>query len=261
MFRNADADPFDGARGYPAPVRAEGPQLALCDYLRRISYKVISDHDEAEEVFRMRYQSYRALDLIGESESGEWRDRFDSHPDYRNIGIFLDGRLAGGVRINRITPALRDSAALDMYPEHLAGMLSSGSTFVEATRLFTASDQRSSDRLLPFAIIRLVGIAARHHRASHVVKNVNVRHAAFYKRHLRAEVVPDSLKPYKDHSRVVELVLLTAPVAPSYSAMLGDLPYLLSTRAEMDALFSSMPSAEHVRPGVLAVLDGTDSWA
>ncbi|NTF17500.1 hypothetical protein G6L37_03740 [Agrobacterium rubi] len=261
MFRIPDADPFIGGHGLALSARPAGFQLAVCNYLRRITYKVMISADERDEITSQRYQSYKAMDLIGDQPTGDWADSFDDHEEYRNIGVFLDGRLVGGIRINRITRHQRESAVTEMYPDYVEGMLSKGHSFVEATRFFTIANLNSAERLLPFAIIRLVGVAARHHRASHVVKNVQANHAPFYERHLQAEVVPGSLKSYRNHSRDVPLLLLTARVAPSYTAMLGPLPYLLSTRQEMIALFGPAPDGRHVSPGIVSVLDEREDWA
>jgi hypothetical protein len=258
MFRIPDEVTVGGTfshAGLPSPT---GIQKSICSFLERITYRVMASEEDVDAICKLRYESYRSMDLIADCDGGRWRDDLDDHPGYRNIGVYLEGELAGGIRINRITPDFRLSMALEMYPTQIGQMLSQGRTFVEGTRLFTAPALGRRHRELPFAIIRLVGLAGRHYQATHVLKNVQANHVSFYQRHLRAEVVPDSLMPYKDHSREVELVLVTAEVEPSRTAMLGPMPYLLSTRREMEALFAERPSDAAVAPGVRAALTGNE---
>ncbi len=261
MFRFSDQpsadmpEDFSSISGVSVPI---GLQKGICEFLKRVRYRVVSERADLERVGAMRYQSYREMDLVGETENGNWLDSFDDDPEYRNIAVYLDGELAGGVRINRVIPSMQRSAVADMYPEKLEKMLSDGQTFVEATRFFTAPALGRRNRELPFAIIRLVGIAGRHFGASHILKNVQANHAPFYERHLRAKIVPDSLLPYRNHSRDVRLLLVTAEVAPSFQAMRSDRQYLLSTRREMSALFGPSPSKGDVMPGAVSVLDGSE---
>lgn len=264
MFRFSDessADVREALSGLSGVIPPIGMQKSICEFLKRVRYRVVSSAADLEPVGAMRYQAYREMDLVGEAEDGTWLDSYDDDPDYRNIAVFLDGELAGGVRLNRVTPAMRRSAVADMYPEKLEAMLAEGQTFVEATRFFTAPSLGRRNRELPFAIIRLVGIAGRYHRASHILKNVQANHAPFYERHLRAKVVPDSLLPYRNHSRDVRLLLVTAEVAPSYEAMRSDHQYLLSTKREMSALFGPTPATGDVLPGPVSVLDGSEHYA
>lgn len=264
MFRFSDqasVDMPEDFSSFSAIVPPIGTQKNICEFLKRVRYRVVTERPDLEAVGAMRYQSYREMDLVGDAEDGRWLDSFDDDPEYRNIAVYLDGELAGGVRINRVTPSMRRSAVADMYPEKLAEMLADGQTFVEATRFFTAPALGRRNRELPFAIIRLVGIAGRHHGATHILKNVQANHAPFYERHLRAKIVPDSLLPYRNHSRDVRLLLVTAEVAPSYDAMRRDLQYLLSTKREMTALFGPSPAAGDVLPGAVSALDGSEQHA
>lgn len=264
MFRLSDHPAVDMRQVFsnlPDLTQPTGTQRSICNFLNRIRYRVVTEGADLEAVGRMRYQSYREMDLIGETEGGTWLDAMDEDPGYRNIAVFLDGELAGGIRINRVTPSMRRSAVADMYPDKLEEMLSAGQTFVEATRFFTAPSLGHRNRELPFAIIRLVGIAGRYHRASHILKNIQANHAPFYERHLNATIVPDSLLPYRDHSRDVRLLLVTAEVDPSYEAMRSRLQYLLSTRREMEALFGKTPVSGDVVPGAIAALDGSEQAA
>jgi N-acyl-L-homoserine lactone synthetase len=264
MYRFSDQPsddmPEDLSR-FSGVVPPIGLQKGICEFLKRVRYRVVSERADLEAVGAMRYQSYREMDLVGETESGTWLDSFDEDPGYRNIAVFLDGELAGGVRINRVTPSMRRSAVADMYPGKLEEMLSGGQTFVEATRFFTSPALGRRNRELPFSIIRLVGIAGRYHRATHILKNVQANHAPFYERHLRAKIVPDSLLPYRNHSRDVRLLLVTAEVAPSYEAMRSDHQYLLSTMREMSGLFGPSPAKGDVLPGAVSVLDGSEQYA
>jgi N-acyl-L-homoserine lactone synthetase len=261
MFRFNDQTSDEVRENLSSVIPPIGTQKSICSFLKRVRYRVVKDAAELNAVGAMRYESYREMDLVGETEDGTWLDSFDDDPDYRNIAVYLDGELAGGVRINRVTPSKRRSAVADMYPDKLDSMLAEGQTFVEATRFFTAPALGRRNRELPFAIIRLVGIAGRHHGASHILKNIQANHAPFYERHLRAKVVPDSLLPYRNHSRDVRLLLVTAEVAPSYQAMRTDLQYLLSTATEMESLFGTIPASGEVVPGAVAVLDGSEKAA
>lgn len=245
----------------PVPQPPIGAVKNICTFLTRVQYKLMTTPEEMSEIAKLRYQSYLAMDLMAENSEEAWYDKFDADPAYRNIGVFLDGQLVGGIRLNPVTLAYRRSMAVEMYPEVVNGMLSDGQSFVEATRFCTHTSLGHRSRELPYAIIRLVGVAARYHRASHALMNIQANHVPFYERILGAELVPDTRMAYKDHSKEVQLVLVTSEIDPLLTSQLYKSQFFLTTPGEMEALFGANPSDRFVRPGVMAALDGSEQWA
>jgi N-acyl-L-homoserine lactone synthetase len=245
----------------PVPQPPVGAVRNICAFLTRVEYKIMTTPNELSEIAKLRYQSYLAMDLMAENSEEAWHDEFDTDPAYRNIGVFLDGQLVGGIRLNPLNREYRRSMAAEMYPSIMDGMLADGDSFVEATRFFTHPSLGHRSRELPYAIIRLVGVAARYHCASHALMNIQANHVPFYERTLGARMVPGSLMPYKDHSKEVQLLLVTSEIDPMLTSMLYKSQYFLTTPGEMEALFGSNSSNGFVRPGVMAALDGSEQWA
>lgn len=215
-----------------------GRVRSIVDFLDRVTYRVMRTESELDQVFRLRYESYKHMGLIGEEQDGRWSDRHDFDPAYRNFGVMVDGVLSGAIRVNVLSSQQRDSMALEMYPGALAPMVDRGCSFIEASRFCHSMAGAAKHPALVFATIRVVALGAVYHRCSHLVSSVRREHLKFYERVVGAESVEGSDIPYKGHSAEVRVSLFVAEVEAMKRRALEKQHYFLASEEETLALFS-----------------------
>jgi hypothetical protein len=252
------ADTMEGTRS-AAPAVMGIRVRSIIDFLDRVSYRVMQSEEELDQVFQLRYESYRHMGLIGDLKNGRWSDRHDADPGYRNFGIFVDGALMGAIRVNILSADSRDSMALEMYADTLGPMVDDGCRIVEASRFCHSMEGVRRHPALTFATIRVVALAAVHHRCTHLTSSVRREHLKFYERVVGARPVEGSDVPYKGHSSDVKVSLFIASVSPMIRRAATAQQYFLATRGETDLLFSSNARRTSIRPTAANVLLGAPS--
>jgi hypothetical protein len=236
-----------------------GRVRSIVDFLDRVTYRVMRTEAELDQVFQLRYESYRHMGLIGDLKDGRWSDRHDEDTAYRNFGVFVDGALMGAIRVNVLSPDARDSMALEMYPETLGPMVDAGCRIVEASRFCHSMEGVRRHPALTFATIRVVALAAVHHRCTHLTSSVRREHLKFYERVVGARPVEGSDVPYKGHSSDVKVSLFVAAVSPMIRRAATAQQYFLASRGETDLLFSNDARSVPIRTTAANVLLGAPS--
>lgn len=250
----------------PTALRANGDIVPptgftrnVCEFLDRISYRVMRSEEDLRLIARHRYESYKSMGLIADKAEELWMDEYDRTPGYRNIGMFLDGELVAGNRFNLVNQHFQKSMSVEMYPLQMKEMLDAGMTFIESSRTFTTHDGGRRMSALPFALMRLVGIGALHHGVSHVLMNIRDTHAKFYEKVLGSRTIEGTNIPYKDHNMVIHVSLVTAEIEPLHARSLTTQQYFLTTADEAKSLFSDETLGDgEIRPSVSNVLSGLE---
>lgn len=245
-------------RNLPASAIPEpkGFSRTVCDLLDRITYRIMRTEEELQIVARHRYESYKAMDLIADKDEELWTDEYDRMQGYRNIGMFLDGKLVAGNRFNLVNKDFQKSMSVEMYPSEMAAMLDAGHTFIESSRTFVIMDNDRRSSALPFALMRLVGIGALYHRTSHVLMNIRDTHTKFYEKVLGSKTIEGTNIPYKDHNKTIYVSLVTAEIEPIHVRSMTNQQYFLTSADEASALFSETAGDGYVRPTVRDILSG-----
>jgi hypothetical protein len=250
---------LEDARSADVSTAMGGRVRSIVDFLDRVTYRVMNTEEELDQVFQLRYESYRHMGLIGDLRDGRWSDRHDADPSYRNFGVFVDGALMGAIRVNVLSSGSRDSMALEMYPETLGPMVDAGCRIVEASRFCHSMEAVRRHPALTFATIRVVALAAVHHRCTHLTSSVRREHLKFYERIVGARPVEGSDVPYKGHSSEVNVSLFVAAVSPMIRRAATAQQYFLASRGETDLLFSKSAKSIPIRPTAADVLLGAPS--
>src|SRR5215469_13722570 len=86
------------------PVRLGASSSSLIDriaqLLQRVDYRRADSPGEREAIFRLRYEAYLREGEIGPVPSKRFTDHVDDEPNTFNFGVYLDGVLAGAIRLS-----------------------------------------------------------------------------------------------------------------------------------------------------------------
>jgi hypothetical protein len=235
-----------------------GTSAKIVSFLDSVRYKVMRSHEELALVERLRYKSYHGAELIAQTEVESWGDEDDHDVGYTNIGVYVDRVLRGAIRVNPLNLSYHHSIAYDMYRPTLDPMLEEGARFVDASRFCHDADFPSS-LAMPFATVRLIGIAAAWHRASHVLATARTKHIRFYEKFLGAKRVDGSEAVYETDVARIAASLFIAEMEQLKDRAYGSQQYFLADEEEMRALFDdSWPKGATVVPSAHRVIAGAD---
>ena len=91
----------------------------VLEALKRSRYKVVTDSRELDEIYRLRYNCYRAEQSIPENETGMMTDAFDRTENCIHVAVEVDGEFAASVRLHLVSKLSVASPTLEVFPEIL----------------------------------------------------------------------------------------------------------------------------------------------
>lgn len=155
----------------------------------RIDYRRADSAKERDAIFRLRYQAYMRDGTISATSSKRFSDPYDNTDNVYLFGLYVDDELLSAIRIHVASKERPYFPTLEVFPEYLQPELDAGKIIVDPTR-FVADERLSRiHRALPYATLRLCGMAARYFRADHLLAAVRAEHQAFYRRVFRHRMV------------------------------------------------------------------------
>lgn len=227
--------------------------------MERIAYRRMVSPDDMEEVSRIRYDAYvRAGMIRGGREDLDgrgWSDQHDQDPNCYNFGVYHDGAMVGCMRIHVATAARPWMPSVRHAGKHIERWLAEGHTLVDSSRFAHLDGLKGDLRLLPFVTVRLTAMASVHFDASYIVQVVRKRHAGFYVGLCRFEHIEDRMIDLGDGDPFFASVL-RGDVARQRRFCVEARPYLMSTRAERESLFSDPPRPGFVKASARQVVYG-----
>jgi N-acyl-L-homoserine lactone synthetase len=204
--------------------------------LDKIDYRLADSSDDREAVFRLRYQAYTRDGGILPNSSRKFSDAYDEIGNVFLFGIYIDGQLASSIRVHVASREHPAFPTLDVFPDILQSEIDAGKVIVDSTR-FVADERLSRTyRALPYATLRLGGMAAHHFHADHLLAAVRPEHQAFYRRIFNHRLV-GTPRPYPGLAKPICLMMA------DYPRFVGEVhqrfPFFRSTLFERRMLFES----------------------
>jgi N-acyl-L-homoserine lactone synthetase len=212
---------------------------SVAKLLDRIDYRRADTPEAREAIFRLRYEAYVRDGTITPNATGTFRDFYDDTDNVHLFGLYVDGELAGAIRIHVASREHPYFPTLDVFPEYLRLQLDAGKIIVDPTR-FVADERLSRiHRALPYATLRLCGMCARYFKADELLAAVRVEHQAFYRRIFQHRMVC-APRPYPLLAKPISLMTI------DYPAVAEDVhrryPFFRSTLFERRMLFERAPA-------------------
>ncbi|WP_050521802.1 N-acyl amino acid synthase FeeM domain-containing protein [Pseudorhodobacter wandonensis] len=192
----------------------------VIEALQRSRYKVLTSSQDLEQIYRLRYNCYRAERSIAENERCIMTDPFDETPNCVHVAVEMDGKMLAAVRLHLVSKLSLTSPTLEVFPEVL-DMLKRGQTALDSTRFVIAPEARKQRVPLHFLVLRIPFLATMFYDIDLALAAVRVEHTAFYRRYLGYEV---SMEPRSYPGLKKPTQLLTAKVREQRDAVLARIP-------------------------------------
>jgi hypothetical protein len=152
-------------------------------FLERVEHRVATSPEEREAAFRLRYDAYTRIGFLKPRADDKLYDSlFDDDPMAWILLTFVDGELAGTVRVNVGACEEAVLPGLQAFSDVLAPRLRAGKAIVEFTRLAVRISVSRVDPELAYVVMRPGFMAAQHFDADFAVATPREEHIPFYKR-------------------------------------------------------------------------------
>jgi len=236
-----------GSMGGAAETVPQSFSDRVLGLLQRVEHRVAKAPADREAAYRLRFEAYQRIGFLQRSDGDRLYDpRYDDAPSAWIANTYLDGELAGTVRINI---GAGDSAilpGLQVFADVLVPRLAAGEVVAEFTRLAARLTLSNANPELAYIIMRPAFMAAEHFDADCAVGTPRAEHIAFYRRAFGATVWR---QPRDYPGLTAKLACVGADYCLARQFVEQRYPFFKSEPAEREALFG--PSAQISRRGGL----------
>lgn len=212
------------------------------DLLENVDYRPAITEEERDAIFRLRYEAYLREGAIKPDFSQRLSDRFDDLENTWIFGVYVDGELAGSMRLHVTADDYPDMPAAGIFADHLDHQIALGKTIVDPTRFVVDADMARIHPELPYVTTRIGWMAGEYFGADMILATVRREHQAFYRRIFGHEVVADA-RPYYTLTKPLSLMVLDYPAVKE--RVHHRFPFFRSSYFERRALFEAPGLPEH----------------
>jgi hypothetical protein len=233
--------------GGPMGRATDGAPASFSDrvqrLLKRVEHRVAAAPDEREAAFRLRFDAYQKNGLFQRNDGDRLYDpRYDDAPNAWITTTFIDGELAGTVRVNIGAGENAILPGLQVFADVLIPKLSAGEVIAEFTRLAARLSLSNIYPELAYVVMRPAFMAAEHCDADWAVGTPRAEHIGFYRRAFGAAV----WRPPRDYPGLTaKLACVGAQYRLARQFIECRYPFFKSDPAEREKLFG--PSKEGPR--------------
>jgi hypothetical protein len=209
--------------------------------LERAEYRRCDKGEDLEDIYRLRYKSYRLSDMVSESTDHSIHDELDEAPNCYKFGIYVDGVLVSTLRIHHACAATPQSPSTTVYGDILRPMMAKRLSFVDPSRFAADPDWSRVYPQIPYLTLRLAGMACFHFDAPYCLSTIREEHAGFYRRIYCSEQIGE-LRNYPGLNYPV--VLYRADVNAIRERSFARFPFFKSTPMEQRLMFGKQGQGE-----------------
>jgi len=188
--------------------------------LKRSRYKILTESQDLEKVYRLRYKGYLAEQAIDENERGLMTDSYDDTENCVHVAVEMDGEIMAAMRLHVISETSPSSPSLETFPEIL-DYLKPGETALDPTRFVINPAARKQRVPLHFLVMRIPFLATMAYNIDLALAAVRVEHTPFYRRYLGYDL---AIGPRSYPWLTKPLQLLTSNVWEQRDAVLARTP-------------------------------------
>jgi hypothetical protein len=152
--------------------------------LERVEYRRADTPQDKAAIFRMRHDAYTQAGTIEARPSRIYSDPDDETPNAWLIGVFIDGELAGSLRLHISASPEALLPVTHVFSDVVMRHLNAGRTLIDATRFVTAFKFSKHYSETAFITLRTLFMAEEFFDADYITGACRVEHQAFYKRML-----------------------------------------------------------------------------
>lgn len=198
--------------------------------IEKVECRRLVTESEKAEAYRLRYDAYLREGAILPNPTKTIVDRFDETPNNHTFGFYIDGRIAGSVRLGYGTTESCDVPAMATFPDVLGPIMAEpGRSLIDPTRFVLDAECARLYPKLAYVTLRLAWLVSDHLLVDYTLASVRTEHQAFYRRFYGHTLLCDA-RPYNSLIKPLSLMLL--PCRSSRTRGLTRYPFLASARSE-----------------------------
>lgn len=240
VMRGAAHDVRENEQGAEAPARSSFTDN-IFSILDRTEYRRCESGDDLEQIYRLRYKSYRMVDMVPENGDRVVSDELDDLPNSHRFGVYIDGALVSTLRIHHVTAEMPKSPSMSVYADLLTPLLEAGQSFVDPSRFAADPEWSRAFPQIPYITLRLAGMACFHFNAPYCLSTIRPEHSAFYRRIYESHQIGE-LRGYPGLN--YQVVLYRADVKAIRERSFQRFPFFKSTPMEQRLMFGRPPEGE-----------------
>lgn len=225
----------DAALPERAPEQGSTFNRNMLALLERTEYRRCDTGEDLEDIYRLRYRSYRLSDMVPPNERQIVHDALDEAPNCHRFGIFIDGTMVSTLRLHHVTDANETSPSMMVYGDLLAPAVADGASFADPSRFAADPEWSRVFPQIPYLTLRLAAMACFHFDAPYCLATIREEHSAFYRRIFSSECIGE-LRSYPGLNYPV--VLYRANVLAIQNQFFARFPFFRSTAVEQRLLFT-----------------------
>lgn len=216
--------------------------------LERTEYRRCDKGEDLEDIYRLRYKSYRMSDMVPENSRRIIHDALDETPNCYKFGVYVDGILISTLRIHHVCGDTLQSPSTTVYGDIIHPRVAEGATFIDPSRFAADPEWSRLYPQIPYLTLRLAGMACFHFDAPYCLSTIRPDHAGFYRRIYSSEQI-GNLRDYPGLN--YQVVLYVANVHAIEEQSFARFPFFKSTAMEQRLMFGQSP---HGEPAPLTIL-------
>ncbi|XHB99420.1 hypothetical protein ABWH97_00275 [Nitratireductor sp. ac15] len=202
--------------------------------LERTEYRRCETGEDREEIFHLRYRSYRAHGFVPETKGQIVHDDLDDLPNCYNFAVYIDKRLVSTVRLHQIDQRNPLGPVTKGFGDVMSPLIEQGDSCINPSMLAADPEWAREYRALPYVSLRLVIAAYEYFRSTYCACLIRQEHTAFYRRIFGAR----QMSPERTYPPIsVPLMLFGGVCAREFGPIVDRFPFFLSTRSEQKLLF------------------------
>lgn len=209
--------------------------------LERTEYRRCESGEDLEDIYRLRYKSYRRTDMVSENTSQLIHDELDDLPNCHRFGVYIDGMLVSTLRIHQVTQNTPTSPSSIVYPDLVMPRLAAGDTFIDPSRFAADPEWSRAYPQIPYITLRLAGMACCHFATPYCLSTIRPDHTAFYRRIYESRQIGE-LRDYPGLN--YQVVLYEADVEAIRLRSFVRFPFFRSTTMEQRLMFGQTAKGE-----------------
>ncbi len=201
----------------------------------RVEYRRMVDFEDREAIYHLRRRAYSKKYANVEEWAAEAID--DPHVDNSvTIGMFIDGRLVGSVKVTVATLAFPDCQSRTFAPNVVDALLDKGGVYIDPGRLVADPAATREFPELPYLLIKIPMLACQYFEAHSCFSLVAANHASFYRRVFKSKMIsgPIWYEPLQS-----DVLLMCGSVDDVRASILKRFPFWKAQYLEMRQMFGS----------------------
>jgi len=214
----------------------------VLDALKECRYSILTDSDDLDQVFRLRYDCYRAENAISRNERGIMSDSYDESANCVHVAVEFDNALVAALRLHLVSGLNMHSPTIEVFPD-VADTLEAGQTMLDPTRFVVHPEARLVGFPLHLVALRIPFLAAMFYDVDTALAAVRKEHSAFYFRYLGYHYFATP-RPYLGLTK--PLGLMTAKFKENRDRVLAKFPFFgpIDSIPQSHVGFPDLPGAD-----------------